>query len=350
MALNGSLSVEATPNARDLLVFSWEVTAQDAAAQTSTVKWLLQLVADEYGTISGVPENSRNWTVTIDGTTYTGQNDVNIGANATKTLAEGTVTLAHEAGAARSFDFSFSQQLQITWSGTQYIDTVSGDGSGVIDAIAAAEPEEPDAPIEPEQKPSIAERWSVGYALGLTGKPLGCAPDLITTLGWLTGKRIASQRRKPPVGYLYGHVAKEGETPTHTINGVDYVGAVLPDINAVWTDKEKYPFAVAIDWMPTTAGTYALDLLDVIPCVVDGETTVLNVNKCATYACCFDEELASKYGYPLAEWFFVDDHGPDDYGSSFNWFGEGEMWVSHSVYYKSGKLAMEAIPPIPVYE
>lgn len=50
-------------------------------------------------------------------------------------------------------------------------------------------------------------------------------------LGYLIGKRIASQRRKPqgePVAYIYGHVAKEGETPTHTIDGVDYVGWTGP--------------------------------------------------------------------------------------------------------------------------
>jgi hypothetical protein len=71
------------------------------------------------------------------------------------------------------------------------------------------------------------------------------------TLGWLTGKRIASQRRKPqgePVAYLYGHVAKEGEAPTHTINGVDYVGAVLPDINTVYTPElqKTHPYAALV--------------------------------------------------------------------------------------------------------
>ena len=152
------------------------------------------------------------------------------------------------------------------------------------------------------------------------------------------------------MAFLYGHIAKEGEAPTHTINGVDYVGAVLPDINAVWTDKEKYPFAAVLDW--TKGGGwigYALYLLDGIPCVVDGETTVLNVTTSTTYACTFDEESASEEGVQIAEWFFAGSHEPDDYGSPFPWLGD-EMWVSHSVYYKSGKLVMEAIPPIPVYE
>lgn len=41
--------------------------------------------------------------------------------------------------------------------------------------------------------------------------------------------------------YLYGHVAGEGETPTHTINGVGYVGLVLPALPE-W-DDETYPCA-----------------------------------------------------------------------------------------------------------
>ena len=53
----------------------------------------------------------------------------------------------------------------------------------------------------------------------------------------LAGKGLPPIKTAEPVGYLYGHVAKEGETPTHTINGVDYVGAVLPDIYTVYTPE-----------------------------------------------------------------------------------------------------------------
>lgn len=37
--------------------------------------------------------------------------------------------------------------------------------------------------------------------------------------------------------FLYGHVAKEGETPTHTIAGVDYVGAILPALPEKTSDN-----------------------------------------------------------------------------------------------------------------
>lgn len=49
-------------------------------------------------------------------------------------------------------------------------------------------------------------------------------------------------RAKEPIGYLYGHVAKEGETPTHTIDGVDYVGVITPKLPE-W-NKTTHPYAV----------------------------------------------------------------------------------------------------------
>lgn len=46
---------------------------------------------------------------------------------------------------------------------------------------------------------------------------------------------------REPVAFLYGHVAKEGETPTHTINGVGYVGVIAPKLPVEWnTDERPY--------------------------------------------------------------------------------------------------------------
>lgn len=55
----------------------------------------------------------------------------------------------------------------------------------------------------------------------------------------------SEQPEKEPIGFLYGYVAGEGETPTHTIDGVGYVGAVLPKLPE-W-DREAYPYAVVSD-------------------------------------------------------------------------------------------------------
>lgn len=66
----------------------------------------------------------------------------------------------------------------------------------------------------------------------------------------ITGKWVQISSREggepsgEPVGYLYGHVAQEGEFISIIINGVDYAGAVLPKLPE-W-DMERYPF-VTID-------------------------------------------------------------------------------------------------------
>lgn len=44
-------------------------------------------------------------------------------------------------------------------------------------------------------------------------------------LGMILGSVSRGQfPQREPVAFLYGHVAKEGETPTNTTNGVDDVG------------------------------------------------------------------------------------------------------------------------------
>ena len=143
MALNGSVSVEATPKGQDLLVFSWSAV-QDATANTSTVSWIMQLVASTAGEINGVPVE-RAWSVTVDGQEFTGTANVNISNNETKTLATGQIVLQHNEDGTRSFAFAFSQDLSITWGASsgnpQFIGTVSGSGTGELDAIAEPEPE-----------------------------------------------------------------------------------------------------------------------------------------------------------------------------------------------------------------
>lgn len=68
---------------------------------------------------------------------------------------------------------------------------------------------------------------------------------------WLTGFALCAYitphpiPQREPVAFLYGRVAKEGETPTHTIDGVDYVGAVTTDIQSVYTPElqQQFPHA-----------------------------------------------------------------------------------------------------------
>lgn len=131
MATSGSKSVTVTQ--WDTLKFSWEVTSQSVVNNTSTVNWKLQLISTDSGRIDS--SALKNWSVTINGKTFSGTNTVGIANNTTKTLASGTTTIAHNTNGTKTFSYSFSQQFSITFSGTS-IGTKSGSGSGTLDTIA----------------------------------------------------------------------------------------------------------------------------------------------------------------------------------------------------------------------
>ena len=131
MATSGSSSVTVT--SWDTLKFSWEATSQSIANNTTTISWKMQLVSGSSGRIDS--SASKNWSVTVNGTKYSGTNTVGIAANTTKTLASGTTTIAHNSNGTKTFSYSFSQEFGITFSGTN-IGTKSGSGSGTLNTIA----------------------------------------------------------------------------------------------------------------------------------------------------------------------------------------------------------------------
>lgn len=114
------------------LRFNWSQASQSIANNNSVVNWSLQLISTT-GTISS--SASKSWSVTVNGTNYSGTNTVGIGTNTTKTLASGSTTIAHNADGTKSFSFSFSQQFDISYSGVGWIGTKSGSGSGTLTTI-----------------------------------------------------------------------------------------------------------------------------------------------------------------------------------------------------------------------
>lgn len=133
MATSGSKTVSVT--SWDNLVFSWSVSGQSVANNTSTVTWALELVSGSSGRIDS--SASKNWVVIVNDTRYSGTNTVGIGNNSTKTLASGTTTVKHADDGTKTFSYSFSQEFGITFSGST-IGTVSGSGSGTLNTIARA--------------------------------------------------------------------------------------------------------------------------------------------------------------------------------------------------------------------
>lgn len=114
------------------LRFGWWQDSQSVANNSSVVGWHLQLIASG-GSISS--SASKSWSVTVNGTNYSGTDTVGIGNGQTRTLASGSTTVGHNADGTKSFSFSFSQQFDINYSGVGWIGTKSGSGSGTLSTI-----------------------------------------------------------------------------------------------------------------------------------------------------------------------------------------------------------------------
>ena len=102
------------------LRFNWSQSSQSIANNNSVVSWSLQLIASG-GSISS--SASKSWSVTVNGSNYSGTNTVGVSNGQTKTLASGSTTIAHNADGTKSFSFSFSQQFDINYSGVGWIGT-----------------------------------------------------------------------------------------------------------------------------------------------------------------------------------------------------------------------------------
>ena len=150
MATSGSVSVVVTQ--WDTLKFSWELSSQSVANNTSTVAWQMTLITTGYGRIDSTA--SKDWSVTVNGTKYSGTNQIGIGNNSSKVLASGTTVIKHADDGTKSFNYSFSQEFGITFSDS-YVGTISGSGSGTLTTIARAS--QPSCITWPEHTQNVGE-------------------------------------------------------------------------------------------------------------------------------------------------------------------------------------------------
>lgn len=115
------------------LRFSWTAGTQNIANNYTPVNWKLQLISSNSSArISSTA--SKDWSVTVNGTTKSGTNTVGLTGGTTKTLASGSLNIKHDSNGSKTFDYSFSQEFAITYSGAS-VGTKSGSGSGTLDTI-----------------------------------------------------------------------------------------------------------------------------------------------------------------------------------------------------------------------
>lgn len=133
MATSGQTIVKVTDY--NNLVFNWTQTSQSYANNSTTISWSLTLTSTSSGTITSTA--TKNWSVNINGNTYSGTNTVGIPMNSSKTLASGTTTIEHNADGSKTFSYSFTQQFGITFS-LNLIGVISGSGVGTLNTIPRA--------------------------------------------------------------------------------------------------------------------------------------------------------------------------------------------------------------------
>lgn len=115
------------------LRFSWTAGTQNIASNYTPISWKLQLISSNSSArISSTA--AKDYSVTVDGKTWSGTNTVGLTGGSTKTLASGTKNITHTSNGTKTFEYSFSQEIAITYSGS-YIGTKSGSGSGTLDTI-----------------------------------------------------------------------------------------------------------------------------------------------------------------------------------------------------------------------
>lgn len=132
---SGSTRVNATyttsGSVGDYIQFSWQSSGSSVSGNYTDVSWKLILYSLSNGLISS--SASKNWSVKVNGTSYSGTNTIGIGNNTSKTLASGSTRIAHNSDGTKTFSYSFSQTFNITFN--NWVGTVSGSGNGTLDTI-----------------------------------------------------------------------------------------------------------------------------------------------------------------------------------------------------------------------
>ena len=126
MASSGSTYVSF---ARHRLVFEWNIASQSIPNNNSIITGKLFLQSmDVYGTMYAPVQNAGSMTINGERRTWTNSSD--LGANQKKLLFAGNWTIPHNADGTKSFSFSATYNINVTFNGVFYGNiTVSGDGT-----------------------------------------------------------------------------------------------------------------------------------------------------------------------------------------------------------------------------
>ena len=111
---------------------NWRESSQSMSNNSTTLAVTVTLSATGSHHISS--STSRNISLVINGTTYTGTCTVGISGGATKTLMSKTVTIAHNSDGSKSVSLSVTVGANITLSGS-YVGNVTASGTATLTTI-----------------------------------------------------------------------------------------------------------------------------------------------------------------------------------------------------------------------
>lgn len=129
MASSGQIQ---TNTAFGYVRLAWSTTSQSITNNTSTISYTLSI----YRSSSINSSAAKDYSITINGVKVA-SGTTTIGGSGTKTIKTGSTTITHTANGSKTFNYSFSQEIGITWSGST-IGTITGSGSGVLNTIPRA--------------------------------------------------------------------------------------------------------------------------------------------------------------------------------------------------------------------
>ena len=163
MATSGSKKINVVSSGNIYLLFSWSIGTANIANNYSPLSWNLKLVSAGNG--ANIQSTaSKKYSVTVDGQTWSDTDTVGISAGASKTLASGTKNIYHNADGTKTFSYSFSQEFNITYSGSK-INTISSSGTGILDRIPRAATLTAAPNFNDEENPTITYNNPAGSAV-----------------------------------------------------------------------------------------------------------------------------------------------------------------------------------------
>lgn len=138
MAASGSIRTNVTSDGYIYLQLSWSEASQNIAGNYTNINWNLRLISTGHGA-NIVSSAAKSCTIKFNGTTvFNGTVNIGLSAGQTKTLRSGSnFRINHNSDGKKTFSYSFSQQINITYSGAN-IGTKSASGNGTLDTIPRA--------------------------------------------------------------------------------------------------------------------------------------------------------------------------------------------------------------------